>query len=273
MLSCQNLVVDYQAGPSVSSHSAALNAGAAAGSVHTLALSHVSFQLAQGESVAVMGPSGSGKSTLLHAMAGIIRPNSGQVVYRGQELGALSDAERTKLRRTDFGFVFQSGQLLPELPAVENVALPLMLGGMDYRQAIQEAMQWLDRFGLAQLAQSRPGEMSGGQMQRVSIARALSIGPSVVFADEPTGALDQRTGHEVMGILTGAARSTGAAVIVVTHDPQVASYCSRTLTMRDGMFVSADSGMPSQSVVQSAVQSPAQEQPHNQGAQTQGGAR
>lgn len=236
ILECDRVVVDYRSRRSVDPPVGV--AGTAP------ALNGVSFKLAQGESVAVMGPSGSGKSTLLHVLAGIIRPTSGMVAYRGEDLSALGDTRRTKLRRTDFGFVFQSGQLLPELPAVENVALPLMLAGMDYRRATQEAMGWLDRFGLVPLARSRPGQMSGGQMQRVAIARALCIGPSVVFADEPTGALDQRTGHQVMGILTAAARANGAAVMVVTHDRSVASFCSRTVTLRDGSLIDPATGMP-----------------------------
>ncbi|NMN01101.1 peptide ABC transporter ATPase [Bifidobacterium sp. DSM 109958] len=208
---------------------------------HALALNHVDFALAQGESVAVMGPSGSGKSTLLHALAGIITPTGGTVTFRGTDIAALPDAERTRLRRTAFGFVFQSGQLLPELPAVENIALPLMLGGMDYRAATDQAVLWLERLGLRALAAQRPGEMSGGQMQRIAIARALCTRPAVVFADEPTGALDQATGREVMGILMDAARGSGAAVVVVTHDPSVARFCSRTVTMRDGRL-DADGG-------------------------------
>lgn len=202
--------------------------------IHTLALDHVDFAVRSGESIAVMGPSGSGKSTLLHALAGIIAPTAGNVLFRGVDLARMSDADRTKLRRNAFGFVFQSGQLLPELPAVENIALPMMLGGANYRQATDAAMLWLERLGLRQLAQQRPGEMSGGQMQRVAIARALAVRPAVIFADEPTGALDQRTGHEIMGVLMQAARSTGAAVIVVTHDPNVAAFCDHTVTMRDG---------------------------------------
>ncbi|KAB7791087.1 ABC transporter ATP-binding protein [Bifidobacterium leontopitheci] len=205
-----------------------------AANLHTLALDHVDFSLAPGETVAVMGPSGSGKSTLLHALAGIIRPTAGDVTFRGTDLTAMSDADRTKLRRGAFGFVFQSGQLLPELPAVENIALPLMLGGADYRAAVDQAMLWLERLGLRALASHRPGEMSGGQMQRVAIARALAVRPAVVFADEPTGALDQATGREVMGILMDAAHANGAAVVVVTHDPNVAAFCSRTVMMRDG---------------------------------------
>ena len=204
--------------------------------MHTLALNHVNFVLGEGETVAVMGPSGSGKSTLLHALAGIIKPTAGTVIFRGADLSRMSDAERTKLRRNAFGFIFQSGQLLPELPAVENIALPMMLDGMPYRTATDTAILWLERMGLRALATHRPGEMSGGQMQRIAIARALAVKPAVVFADEPTGALDQATGREVMGILMAAARDNGSAVVVVTHDPNVASFCSRTVTMQDGQL-------------------------------------
>lgn len=204
--------------------------------MHTLALNHVNFVLGEGETVAVMGPSGSGKSTLLHALAGIIKPTAGTVIFRGADLSRMSDAERTKLRRNAFGFVFQSGQLLPELPAVENIALPMMLDGMPYRTATDTAILWLERMGLRALATHRPGEMSGGQMQRIAIARALAVKPAVVFADEPTGALDQATGREVMDILMAAARDNGSAVVVVTHDPNVASFCSRTVTMQDGQL-------------------------------------
>lgn len=214
--------------------------GFAMPTMHTLALNHVSFALGEGETVAVMGPSGSGKSTLLHALAGIIKPTAGTVTFRGSNLDAMSDAGRTKLRRNAFGFVFQSGQLLPELPAVENIALPMMLDGMLYRTATDTAILWLERMGLRALANNRPGEMSGGQMQRIAIARALAVKPAVVFADEPTGALDQTTGREVMGILMAAARDNGAAVVVVTHDPNVAGFCGRTVMMQDGRLHQPD---------------------------------
>ncbi|MBK5035940.1 ABC transporter ATP-binding protein [Bifidobacterium breve] len=214
--------------------------GFAMPTMHTLALNHVSFALGEGEAVAVMGPSGSGKSTLLHALAGIIKPTAGTVTFRGSNLDAMSDAGRTKLRRNAFGFVFQSGQLLPELPAVENIALPMMLDGMPYRTATDTAILWLERMGLRALANNRPGEMSGGQMQRIAIARALAVKPAVVFADEPTGALDQTTGREVMGILMAAARDNGAAVVVVTHDPNVAGFCGRTVMMQDGRLHQPD---------------------------------
>ena len=214
--------------------------GFAMPTMHTLALNHVSFALGEGETVAVMGPSGSGKSTLLHALAGIIKPTAGTVTFRGSNLDAMSDADRTKLRRNAFGFVFQSGQLLPELPAVENIALPMMLDGMPYRTATDTAILWLERMGLRALANNRPGEMSGGQMQRIAIARALAVKPAVVFADEPTGALDQATGREVMSILMAATRDNGAAVVVVTHDPNVAGFCGRTVMMQDGRLRQPD---------------------------------
>ena len=149
--------------------------GFAMPTMHTLALNHVNFTLREGETVAVMGPSGSGKSTLLHALAGIIKPTAGTVIFRGADLSRMSDAERTKLRRNDFGFVFQSGQLLPELPAVENIALPMMLDGMPYRTATDTAILWLERMGLRALATHRPGEMSGGQMQRISSPVLLAM--------------------------------------------------------------------------------------------------
>lgn len=206
--------------------------------MQALALDHVDFTLERGRSLAVMGPSRSGKSTLLHVLAGIVRPTSGSVYFEGTDICRMSDAERTRLRRGAFGFVFQSGQLLPELPAVENIALPLMLGGMDYRHATDAAIVWLERLGLRSLASHRPGEMSGGQMQRIAIARALCVNPSVVFADEPTGALDQKTGHEVMGMLMQTAQANGSSVVVVTHDPHVASFCDQTVVMQDGRLSS-----------------------------------
>ena len=227
--------------------------------IHTLALSHVNLAINQGQSIAIMGPSGSGKSTLLHALAGIITPTSGQVLFRGRSLGTYSDARRSALRRTTFGFVFQSGQLLPELNAVENVALPLMLAGQDYRAATEQAATWLDRVGIRPLAAQRPGEMSGGQMQRVAIARALCINPSVIFADEPTGALDQNTGHEVMALLMEVASHNGSAVIVVTHDPSVAGFCGSVITMQDGQLITDSAANPS--LVQHPANQPYQRPP------------
>ena len=231
--------MDYRAGSAADDHAPV---GTVPG-LHMLALDHVDVRIDAGETVAIMGPSGSGKSTLLHVLAGILTPTAGDVTFHGASLGRMTDADRTTLRRTAFGFVFQSGQLLPELPAIENIALPMMLAGASYRQATDAAMLWLERLGLKALAARRPGEMSGGQMQRVAIARALAVQPSIVFADEPTGALDQATGREVMSILMTAAHETGAAVIVVTHDPNVAAFCSRTIRLRDGRLEGAGTGV------------------------------
>src|SRR5690625_1038258 len=207
------------------------------GGAGTQALAGVSLTINSGDSLAIMGPSGSGKTTLLHCLAGIISPTSGRVTWQGHNISELSDLQRTQLRRSDFGFVFQSGQLLPELPAVENVALPLLLAGTPNKEATSMAGQWLAWFGLQGMEKRRPGELSGGQAQRVAIARALVASPGVIFADEPTGALDQQTGAEVMSVLTYAAQSTGAALVVVTHDPGVAQHCSRLIRMQDGRIL------------------------------------
>ncbi|GEC08556.1 ABC transporter ATP-binding protein [Streptomyces spinoverrucosus] len=198
------------------------------------ALAGVDIDVTAGESLAVMGPSGSGKSTLLHCLAGIERPDSGEVLLDGKRIDQLREPARSELRRTAFGFVFQSGQLLPELPADENVALPLMLGGTARRAAVEQARQWFGPLGLQGMEDRRPGQLSGGQAQRVAIARALVGRPKVIFADEPTGALDQATGMEVIHLLTEVSRSHGAALVVVTHDANVARWCDRTVHVRDG---------------------------------------
>jgi putative ABC transport system ATP-binding protein len=203
----------------------------------TPALNGATLGVRAGEIVAVMGPSGSGKSTLLHCMAGILVPDSGTVHYRGRELSALSDAERSALRRTDFGFVFQFGQLVPELTCRENVALPLRLTGGARRAAERRADEWLERLEVDDIATKRPGEISGGQGQRVAVARALVGAPKVVFADEPTGALDSLTGERVLRRLTAAARETGAAVVLVTHEARVAAYADREIVVRDGRSI------------------------------------
>ena len=195
-----------------------------------------------GEMVALMGPSGSGKSTLLHCLAGIVRPDQGTVHYAGAEIGGLSDPDRSALRRTDFGFVFQFGQLVPELTCAENVALPLRLAGVSRRSAEKQAAEWLGRLDVAEVAGKRPGEISGGQGQRVAVARALMHGPKVVFADEPTGALDSLNGERVLTLLVRAARESGAAVVVVTHEPRVAAYCDREVIVRDGRTRQSESG-------------------------------
>ncbi|MBW8093140.1 ABC transporter ATP-binding protein [Streptomyces hygroscopicus subsp. hygroscopicus] len=201
---------------------------------HTPALDGAEFSIHPGEVVAVMGPSGSGKSTLLHCLAGIVKPDSGSVHYNGRELTAMSDTERSSLRRGEFGFVFQFGQLVPELTCVENVALPLRLNGAKRKEAEARAASWLERLEVADVAHQRPGEVSGGQGQRVAVARSLVTGPRVLFADEPTGALDSLNGERVMELLTEAARDTRAAVVLVTHEARVAAYSDREVVVRDG---------------------------------------
>ncbi|MFU0243260.1 ABC transporter ATP-binding protein, partial [Streptomyces scabiei] len=200
----------------------------------TLALDDAGFSIHPGEVVAVMGPSGSGKSTLLHCLAGIVTPDSGTITYNGRELSAMSDAQRSALRRSDFGFVFQFGQLVPELTCVENVALPLRLNGTSRKEAERAALTWMERLEVDDLRKKRPGEVSGGQGQRVAVARSLVTNPRVLFADEPTGALDSLNGERVMELLTDAARSTNAAVVLVTHEARVAAYSDREIVVRDG---------------------------------------
>jgi putative ABC transport system ATP-binding protein len=200
----------------------------------TPALRGASLSAASGEIVAVMGPSGSGKSTLLHCLAGIFAPDRGEVWFDGRRLDELSETQRTRLRRTAFGFVFQFGQLVPELSAADNIALPLLLGRTRRKVAYQKAASWLDRLGLADRSGNRTGELSGGESQRVAIARALVTGPKVLFADEPTGSLDSLAGERVMDLLVGVAREEGATVILVTHDARVAAYADRNAMVRDG---------------------------------------
>jgi len=206
----------------------------------TDALRGVDFAIEPGEIVAIMGPSGSGKSTLLHCLAGILRPDAGTVAFDGRRMDDLGEAQRSRLRRTAFGFVFQFGQLVTELTALENVALPLLLGGVRRRDAEDRAATWLAELGLAGLERRRPGDMSGGQAQRVAIGRALVTQPAVVFADEPTGSLDSLAGEQVMELLASAASSTGASVVLVTHEARVAAYAHREVIVRDGRAAGAD---------------------------------
>jgi putative ABC transport system ATP-binding protein len=201
----------------------------------TAALVGASVAIEEGEIVAVMGPSGSGKSTLLHCLAGIVPPGSGTVVYKGADIARMSDVDRSALRRTEFGFVFQFGQLVPELTCVENVALPLRLHGVRRREAERRARSWLAQLEVEDVTDKLPGTVSGGQGQRVAVARALVTEPRVVFADEPTGALDSLNGEKVLRLLTAAARESGAAIVLVTHEPRVAAYADREVVVRDGV--------------------------------------
>jgi putative ABC transport system ATP-binding protein len=200
----------------------------------TQALRGATLAAAAGEILAVMGPSGSGKSTLLHCLAGILVPDSGEVHLAGQRIDNLDENARSALRRDRFGFVFQFGQLVPELTAQENVALPLLLAGVSRAKALAAAAEWFERLDLAGLEGRRSGELSGGEAQRVALARALVNRPDVLFADEPTGSLDSLTGERVMDLLTATARDEGSTVVLVTHEPRVAAYADREVVVRDG---------------------------------------
>ncbi|WP_337003205.1 MULTISPECIES: ABC transporter ATP-binding protein [unclassified Microbacterium] len=209
----------------------------------THALAGVDLAIERGESVAIMGASGSGKTTLLHVLAGITAPDAGSVVFRPAagapiEVTALGESARSRLRRERFGFVFQQGLLIPELTAVENVALASMINGIRRQDAVQHAASWLAALGLAGMEDRRIGALSGGQAQRVAIARAQATGAELVFADEPTGALDSQTSTEVMDALLWSTTGQGRTLIVVTHDPEVAARCTRTIAVRDGRIIS-----------------------------------
>ena len=207
----------------------------------TPALRGASMTVGRGEILAVMGPSGSGKSTLLHCLAGILVPDSGQVVFDGQRLDTMRENRRSALRRDKFGFVFQFGQLVPELTAEENVALPLLLAGARRREALRRAREWFGRLGIDGLEGHRSGEMSGGEAQRVALARGLVAGHEILFADEPTGSLDSLAGERVMHLLTAAARDQGTTVVLVTHEPRVAAYADREIIVRDGTVTTTPS--------------------------------
>ena len=203
-----------------------------------LLFSGVSLELSAGDYIAILGDSGAGKSTLLNVIAGLEPPDGGSIAFEGRELAGLDDDALTLVRRDHFGFVFQFGQLVPELTAEENVALPLLLGGARRPAALRAAGEWFGRLGLDGLEQRRSGELSGGQAQRVALARGLVAHPEVLFADEPTGSLDSLTGERVMELLVAAAREQGTTVVVVTHEPRVAAYADREVVVRDGKVTS-----------------------------------
>jgi putative ABC transport system ATP-binding protein len=222
-----------KAGPMLEARDLTLSFG------ETPALRGASVSIAAGELLAVMGPSGSGKSTLLHCLAGILVPDAGEVRFAGRRVDTMREPDRSELRRRRFGFVFQFGQLVPELTAEENVALPLLLNGVGRAEALGQARGWFDRLDLGGMEQRRSGELSGGQAQRVALARGLVAEPDVVFADEPTGSLDSLAGEQVMELLVGAARDQGTTVVLVTHDPRVAAYADREIVVRDGKVATA----------------------------------
>ncbi|WP_380283892.1 ABC transporter ATP-binding protein [Kitasatospora purpeofusca] len=208
----------------------------------TPALRGASLAAGAGEVLAVMGASGSGKSTLLHCLAGILVPDAGEVLFDGQRIDNLDENRRSALRRDRFGFVFQFGQLVPELTAEENIALPLLLSGVRRSAALADARPWFAQLGLDGLERRRSGELSGGQAQRVALARGLVARPRVLFADEPTGALDSLTGEQVMALMVSAAREQGTTVVLVTHEPRVAAYADREAIVRDGRARSLSTG-------------------------------
>ena len=201
----------------------------------THAMRGISLEIKRGEVLAIMGPSGSGKSTLLHTLAGIIKPDSGKVYFSGSRIDNLNDHGRTMLRRTKFGFVFQFSQLVPELTAIDNVAVPLLLNGMPRGEAYHRAEQWLNKVGITDAKLNHlANQLSGGQIQRVAIARAMVINPEVLFADEPTGSLDSLNSELVMKMFIKTAKENGTTVVMVTHEPTIAAYADREIIVRDG---------------------------------------
>jgi putative ABC transport system ATP-binding protein len=207
------------------------------------ALDEVSLKIDRGERVAVMGPSGSGKSTLLNLICGLDGPTSGVVNIDGVNIAALDDDARTRLRREKIGMVFQTFNLLSTLTAIENVSLPLRLQGLSRREADQRAKAMLERVGLGGRVAHRPDEMSGGERQRIAIARALIFHPPILLADEPTGNLDSKTGEEILKLLDDLHREFNTTILMVTHNEEAAAHCDRILRLRDGRVVKEESAL------------------------------
>jgi len=205
------------------------------GTEHIHALRSVSINIERGEYVAFMGPSGSGKSTLMNIVGCLDTPSSGQYILNGQDVSRMSDNQLAEVRNKEIGFVFQTFNLLPRSTALENVALPLIYAGLNKRERTELALESLRAVGLADRASHRPNELSGGQRQRVAIARALVNTPSVLLADEPTGALDSKTSYEIMGLFE-ALYAKGNTIIMVTHEEDIAHYAHRIVRLRDGLI-------------------------------------
>lgn len=217
LLVCENLSKTYQEG-----------------TLSTQVLKNVSFSMGLGEMMAIVGSSGSGKSTLLHLLGGLDTPSEGNVIFRGQHINQLPSDERATIRNKDLGFIYQFHHLLPDFTALENVAMPLLIGGVAKETAFSKATKMLDAVGLAHRAGHRPSELSGGERQRVAIARALVNEPALVLADEPTGNLDLRNADAIFELLGELNRTQRTAFLVVTHDMTLARRLSRQLEMRDG---------------------------------------
>jgi putative ABC transport system ATP-binding protein len=198
------------------------------------ALDDIDLKLIGGEFVSVVGPSGAGKSTLLHLLCALDRPDSGSIRFKGKEIGGLNDEKQSEFRRHSVGFVFQFFNLLPTMTAWENVAVPKLLDGARMSKVKSRALDLLELVGLAERAEHRPSELSGGQMQRVAVARALMMDPPLILADEPTGNLDTKTGAAIMALLTDVAHQDGRSVIMVTHNLEAASSTDRVITLTDG---------------------------------------
>ena len=211
------------------------------GIVQVQALRGVDLTVRRGEMVAIMGPSGCGKTTLLNSLSGLDDFDSGSVKINGQDITRMADDKKTEFRAKDMGFVFQTYNLLPVLTAVENVELPLIVSGTRPRVAREKALESLDRVRLREWANQRPSQLSGGQRQRVTIARALVNRPAIIWADEPTGALDSATATEIMDLIVELNASEHQTCVIVTHDPKVAARCHRTIQMADGQIVREDS--------------------------------
>lgn len=209
----------------------------------TRALDDVSVDIDAGELVAVVGRSGSGKSSLLHCLAGIVKPSSGTVSFDGTPIDGRSERRRSDWRLRHVGLVFQFGDLVPELTLAENIRLPLQLIGTGRSEVHARVATMVERLEISDVVHKRPGQVSGGQLQRAAIARALAHRPSIVLADEPTGALDTTTGQLVLEALMSAARDQGSAVVLVTHEARLSSYCDRELTMTDGKLASTEASL------------------------------
>ncbi len=214
----------------------------ASGDSTVQAVRGVDVSVKEGEMIAIMGPSGCGKTTLLNVLSGIDQPNSGEVLIAGQPMYSVSDDQRTQMRAENLGFIFQDFNLLPVLSAVENVELPLLLLGKSASEARNTALEALESVGLADRSEHRPTELSGGQQQRVAIARAIVHHPKVILCDEPTGNLDSATSNTVMALLKEINEKLGTTFLLVTHDEEIASNCSRVLQMDDGLIIDSGRG-------------------------------